>query len=60
MPEVVHDLFGEGSLRTLDVEVVRSKGVEDDVELLQVFCPGSTIDENVIIENKDAPAEEPV
>jgi len=30
------------------VEVVRSQGVEDDVDMLQVFGPGGTIDQDVI------------
>jgi hypothetical protein len=48
----VHDLFCEGALRALDVEVVRPKGVEDGAELLQVCGPGNTIDENVVKETR--------
>jgi hypothetical protein len=52
MALVGHGRRPEQALQSLKVQLVRSKLVEDDGDVLEVLPPRRTIDENVIKENQ--------
>ena len=58
MAQVCHRSGPKQALGTLQIEAVRPERVEDGAEVLQVFEPRRTVDENIVEEHKDKPAQE--
>ena len=58
MAQVMDRSGGEGALGALDVQLVLAQDVEDDAQVLKVLGPGRAVNEDIIEEDEDAPAEE--
>ena len=57
MAQVGHGGGPKRTLGTFEVQAVGAKSVEDDDDVLQVFRPGGTIDQDIIEKHQHEPAE---
>ena len=58
MAHIMDRSGGEGALRTLEMQVMLAKDVEDGPEMLEVLYPCGTVYQYVIEEHQDAATQE--
>ena len=58
MPQVVNRGGGERALGTLEVQPVLAQNIQDSTQVEQVLSPRGVVDQNVVEEHQDTPADE--
>ena len=57
MAQIGHALFGEGALGPFEHQAVLTQCRENDADVLKMFAPCLAVDQNVVEEDKNEPAQ---